>query len=83
MKIVALDKFILFLDGETEGFKVFEVDDSLIPGKLEGMEVLILEGGAVFGEIDCQKKPEILVEIGFGCDSDKMDVKLILIFHLL
>ena len=54
MKIVALDKFILFLDGETERFKVLEVDDSLISGKLEGVEVLVFEGGDVFSEIDCQ-----------------------------
>ena len=54
LKIVALDKFILFLDGETERFKVLEVDDSLIPGQLEGVEVLVFEGGDVFSEIDCQ-----------------------------
>ena len=54
MKIVALDEFILFLDCETEGFKVLEVDDSLISGKLEGVEVFVFKGGAVFGEIDCQ-----------------------------
>ena len=83
MQVVALYKFVLLVYGEVEGLKLFEVDNSLVSAKFERVEIFILEGGVVFGEIDAEEESEVVVEVSFSSDSDKTNLKKILKFHLL
>lgn len=74
---------IFFIESKSEGFELFEVDDSLLSFEFERMVVFVLEGGGVFTQIDDQENAKVGEEVCFGSQADKNDVKLILRFHLL